>query len=75
MKKKIKTSVVVVFASFAAFAANYELDDALSSSDTYIDWTSLSSYKGNPASLPGSGDIVEIPRQADFSVGQRVLRV
>jgi hypothetical protein len=62
MKKKIKTSVVVVFASFAAFAATYELDENLSSSDTYLDWTSLSSYKGNPASLPGPGDIVEIPR-------------
>ena len=59
---KIKTSVAVVFASIAAFAANYELDDALSSSDTYLDWTSLSSYKGEPASLPGPGDIVEIPR-------------
>ena len=62
MKKKIKTSVVVVFASFAAFAATYELDENLSSSEKYIDWTSLSSYKGNPASLPGPGDTVEIPR-------------
>ena len=62
MKKKIKTSVVVVFASFAAFAATYELDENLSSSEAYIDWTSLSSYKGEPASLPGPGDVVEIPR-------------
>ena len=62
----LKLTAITAFAvsvmSFVASAATYELNDALSSSETYLDWTSTSSYKGNPASLPGAGDIVEIPK-------------
>ena len=60
--RKVAFMVSVLAVSGMLSAATYEFNDALSSSDTYLDWTSLSSYKGNPASLPGPGDIVEIPR-------------
>ena len=59
--RKVAFMVSVLAVSGMLSAATYEFNDALSSSDTYLDWTSLSSYKGNPASLPGSGDVVEIP--------------
>ena len=59
--RKVAFMVSVLAVSGMLSAATYEFNDALSSSDTYLDWTSLSSYKGNPASLPGPGDIVEIP--------------